>query len=87
MQQPCCLNHHAMAHVPDLPWTPLRAAILSIPGPRLSLIPSLAGSVWFVTLAGLLLTWIARGMPRYPGQRNPDVALAATNPILSYSHG
>lgn len=77
MQQPCCFNHHAMAHVPDLAWTPLRAAILSIPGPRLLLIPSLAGSVWFVTLAGLLLTWIARGMPRYPGQRNPDVALAA----------
>ena len=58
----------------DLFWTPLRTIILSIPPSRLLLFPSIGGSIWFVTLAGLLLTWIARGMPQYPGQRNPDVA-------------
>lgn len=63
--------------MPDILWAPLRVLILSIPPSRLLLIPSLGGSVWFATLTGLLMTWIARGMPRYPGQRNPDVASVA----------
>ncbi|PLB39182.1 uncharacterized protein BDW47DRAFT_124807 [Aspergillus candidus] len=55
-------------------WSLLHAIILDIPPTRLPLFPALAGSVWFLTLASLLLTWIARGMPRYPGQSNPHVA-------------
>lgn len=55
-------------------WSTLHAIILDIPPTRLPLFPALAGSVWFLTLASLLLTWIARGMPRYPGQSNPHVA-------------
>ncbi|PLN84646.1 hypothetical protein BDW42DRAFT_162402 [Aspergillus taichungensis] len=55
-------------------WSTLHAIILDIPPTRLPLFPALAGSVWFLTLASLLLTWIARGMPQYPGQSNPHVA-------------
>ncbi|KAF2108316.1 Frag1/DRAM/Sfk1 [Lophiotrema nucula] len=45
-----------------------------VPLNRLWVFPALAGTAWFITLAGLLLTWIARGTPRYPGQQNPYVA-------------
>lgn len=55
-------------------WSILHAIILDIPPTRLPLFPALAGSVWLLTLASLLLTWIARGMPRYPGQSNPHIA-------------
>ncbi|KAL5360181.1 Frag1/DRAM/Sfk1 family-domain-containing protein [Aspergillus floccosus] len=58
----------------DALWFFLHILILNIPPTRLPLFPALAGSVWFLTLASLLLTWIARGMPRYPGQSNPKVA-------------
>ncbi|KAL4898387.1 Frag1/DRAM/Sfk1 family-domain-containing protein [Aspergillus ambiguus] len=58
----------------DAVWCFLHILILNIPPTRLVLFPALAGSVWFLTLASLLLTWIARGMPRYPGQSNPHVA-------------
>ncbi|OJJ35693.1 hypothetical protein ASPWEDRAFT_111076 [Aspergillus wentii DTO 134E9] len=58
----------------DSLWPPLHAVILNIPPSRLPLFPSLAGAAWFVTLAGLILTWIAHGTPQYPGQSNPDVA-------------
>ena len=78
----------SFSQFPDLLWSPLRTIILRIPPSRLLLIPSLGGSVWFVTLAGLLLTWIARGMPQYPGQRSPDVAsvtLILFHPLLHYS--
>ncbi|KAE8146142.1 Frag1/DRAM/Sfk1 family-domain-containing protein [Aspergillus avenaceus] len=58
----------------DTTWFFLHIIILNIPPTRLFLFPALAASVWFATLASLLLTWIARGMPRYPGQSNPHVA-------------
>ncbi|RAL04972.1 uncharacterized protein BO80DRAFT_373281 [Aspergillus ibericus CBS 121593] len=58
----------------DSIWAFLHAVILNIPPSRLIIFPSLAGSVWFLTLAALLLTWLGRGMPVYPGQSNPDVA-------------
>ncbi|KAH8423002.1 uncharacterized protein LDX57_000758 [Aspergillus melleus] len=58
----------------DSLWCSLHGIILNIPPTRLPLFPALAGSVWFLTLASLLLTWIARGMPQYPGQSNPHVA-------------
>ncbi|KAG2421775.1 hypothetical protein HFD88_005751 [Aspergillus terreus] len=58
----------------DALWFFLHILILNIPPTRLALFPALAGSVWFLTLASLLLTWVARGMPRYPGQSNPKVA-------------
>ncbi|KAL3477972.1 Frag1/DRAM/Sfk1 family-domain-containing protein [Aspergillus californicus] len=54
-------------------WAALHFTILNIPPSRLPLFPSLAGSVWFLTLSSLLLTWIARGMKPYPGQSNPHV--------------
>ncbi|RAK72908.1 uncharacterized protein BO72DRAFT_500579 [Aspergillus fijiensis CBS 313.89] len=58
----------------DTIWSFLHVTILNIPPSRLPIFPSLAGSVWFLTLASLLLTWLARGMPQYPGQSNPHVA-------------
>ncbi|PLB45395.1 hypothetical protein P170DRAFT_512097 [Aspergillus steynii IBT 23096] len=58
----------------DSVWCSLHGIILNIPPTRLPLFPALAGSVWFLTLASLLLTWIARGRPQYPGQSNPHVA-------------
>ncbi|OJJ73001.1 hypothetical protein ASPBRDRAFT_151691 [Aspergillus brasiliensis CBS 101740] len=58
----------------DSIWAFLHAIILNIPPSRLYIFPSMAGTVWFLTLASLLLTWLARGMPVYPGQSNPDVA-------------
>ncbi|PYI04239.1 hypothetical protein BO78DRAFT_399102 [Aspergillus sclerotiicarbonarius CBS 121057] len=58
----------------DSIWAFLHAVVLNIPPSRLIIFPSLAGSVWFLTLAALLLTWLGRGMPVYPGQSNPDVA-------------
>ncbi|PWY79807.1 hypothetical protein BO83DRAFT_375750 [Aspergillus eucalypticola CBS 122712] len=58
----------------DSIWAFLHATILNIPPSRLYIFPTLAGSVWFLTLASLLLTWLARGMPVYPGQSNPHVA-------------
>ncbi|KAB8069584.1 Frag1/DRAM/Sfk1 family-domain-containing protein [Aspergillus leporis] len=58
----------------DAIWFFLHILILNIPPSRLVLFPPLSGSVWFVTLASLLLTWIARGMPKYPGQSNSHVA-------------
>ncbi|KAF1979617.1 hypothetical protein BU23DRAFT_496338 [Bimuria novae-zelandiae CBS 107.79] len=45
-----------------------------IPLHRLWIFPVIAGTSWFVTLAAMLLTWVARGCPRYPGQRNPYIA-------------
>ncbi|THC96119.1 hypothetical protein EYZ11_004393 [Aspergillus tanneri] len=58
----------------DSIWCFLHGIILNIPPNRLPLFPALAGSVWFLTLASLLLTWIAYGMPQYPGQYNPHIA-------------
>ncbi|PYH77119.1 hypothetical protein BO82DRAFT_378253 [Aspergillus uvarum CBS 121591] len=58
----------------DTIWSFLHVNILNIPPSRLPIFPSLAGSVWCLTLASLLLTWLARGMPQYPGQSNPHVA-------------
>ncbi|GLA23668.1 hypothetical protein ACMYSQ_011361 [Aspergillus niger] len=58
----------------DSTWAFLHAVILNIPPSRLYIFPTLAGTVWFLTLASLLLTWLARGMPVYPGQSNPHVA-------------
>ncbi|KAK8183510.1 Frag1/DRAM/Sfk1 [Phyllosticta capitalensis] len=47
---------------------------MRIPLHRLWLLPLVSGVVWFVTLLSLLLRWVARGTPRYPGQSNPYVA-------------
>lgn len=58
----------------DTIWLFLHVFILNIPPSRLVLFPAFAGSAWFLTLASLLLTWFARGMPQYPGQSNPHVA-------------
>ncbi|RAL10738.1 uncharacterized protein BO97DRAFT_406732 [Aspergillus homomorphus CBS 101889] len=58
----------------DTIWSSLHIIILNIPPSRLPIFPALAGSIWFLTLATLLLTWLGRGMPRYPGQSNPHVA-------------
>ncbi|KAL2863557.1 Frag1/DRAM/Sfk1 family-domain-containing protein [Aspergillus lucknowensis] len=65
------LNHLLRCH--DHIWAALHFTILNIPPYRLYLFPSLAGSVWFLTLTSLLLTWIGRGMRPYPGQSNPHV--------------
>ncbi|KAF9887654.1 hypothetical protein FE257_009747 [Aspergillus nanangensis] len=65
---------HILSHCHDFLWSFLHGFILNIPPTRLPLFPALAGSVWFLTLASLLLTWLARGMPRYPGQSNPHTA-------------
>ncbi|PWY65304.1 hypothetical protein BO70DRAFT_383324 [Aspergillus heteromorphus CBS 117.55] len=58
----------------DSVWASLHAVILNIPPSRLRIFPFLAGLVWFLTLSALLLTWLGRGMPKYPGQSNPHVA-------------
>ncbi|KAE8416901.1 Frag1/DRAM/Sfk1 family-domain-containing protein [Aspergillus pseudocaelatus] len=58
----------------DSAWFFLHVFILNIPPSRLFLFPALAGSVWFLTLASLLLIWLAHGMPQYPGQSNQHVA-------------
>ncbi|KAF2445450.1 hypothetical protein P171DRAFT_520236 [Karstenula rhodostoma CBS 690.94] len=47
---------------------------LRIPRDRLWLLPCIAGTAWFLTLAVMLLTWVGRGCPRYPGQQNPYIA-------------
>ena len=52
-------------------WSFLHFVVLGIPPSRLHVIPVLAGLVWFVTLSILLLSWIAHGMPHYPGQEHP----------------
>lgn len=52
-------------------WSSLHFVILNIPPSRLPLFPLLAGLVWLATLASLLLSWVAHGMPRYPGQNYP----------------
>jgi hypothetical protein len=49
---------------------------------RLWLFPAVSGTAWFITLAALLLTWIARGTPTYPDQSNPYVALVLTICVL-----
>ncbi|KAF2639979.1 hypothetical protein P280DRAFT_24384 [Massarina eburnea CBS 473.64] len=48
-----------------------------VPLHRLWLFPAVAGTSWFVTLAAMLLTWIGRGCPRYPGQQNPYIAFVS----------
>ncbi|PYH88093.1 hypothetical protein BO71DRAFT_366067 [Aspergillus ellipticus CBS 707.79] len=58
----------------DSIWASLHGVVLNIPPSRLRIFPFLAGSVWFLTLSTLLLTWLGRGMPKYPGQSNPHVA-------------
>ncbi|KAE8134041.1 Frag1/DRAM/Sfk1 family-domain-containing protein [Aspergillus pseudotamarii] len=58
----------------DSAWFFLHVFILNIPPSRLFLFPALAGSVWFLTLASLLLIWLVHGMPQYPGQSNQHVA-------------
>ena len=60
--------------VQDLLWSPFRSLVLSIPPSRLPFFPIITGATWFITLSALLLTWLGRGMPQYPGQSNPDVA-------------
>lgn len=52
-------------------WSSLHFVVLNIPPSRLPLFPTLAGLVWLGTLSGLLLSWVAHGMPRYPGQNYP----------------
>ncbi|KAF1963239.1 hypothetical protein CC80DRAFT_294 [Byssothecium circinans] len=52
----------------------LRIPVHIVPLHRLWLFPVVAGTSWFVTLAAMLLTWIGRGCPHYPGQQNPYVA-------------
>jgi uncharacterized membrane protein len=47
---------------------------ISVPLHRLWLFPLLAGSSWLLRLSALLITWVAEGVPRYPGQSNPYVA-------------
>ncbi|KAL2845439.1 Frag1/DRAM/Sfk1 family-domain-containing protein [Aspergillus pseudoustus] len=54
-------------------WAALHVTILNIPPNRLYHFPLLAGTVWFLTLTSLLLTWVARGMRPYPGQSNPHI--------------
>ncbi|GAD97812.1 hypothetical protein AOR_1_1722194 [Paecilomyces variotii No. 5] len=63
-----------MEQVPLPVWPVVRIIILQIPPSRLFLFPFIAGTVWFLTLSALLLTWLGRGSPRYPGQGNPYVA-------------
>lgn len=60
--------------VPIPVWSTVRIIILQIPPYRLFLFPFMAGAVWFLTLSALLITWLARGAPRYPGQGNPYIA-------------
>ena len=43
---------------------------------RFWLLPLISGAAWFITLASLLLFWLAQGRPRYPFQADPDVAYA-----------
>ncbi|OCL13231.1 hypothetical protein AOQ84DRAFT_283540 [Glonium stellatum] len=45
-----------------------------VPLQHLWLCPFLAGLAWFFTLFALLVTWLAKGMPKYPMQSNPCVA-------------
>ncbi|KAF2195162.1 hypothetical protein K469DRAFT_698722 [Zopfia rhizophila CBS 207.26] len=47
---------------------------IPIPLRHLWLFPLIAGTFWFLTLAALLITWLANGMPKYPKQSNPYVA-------------
>ncbi|KAF2807822.1 uncharacterized protein BDZ99DRAFT_464732 [Mytilinidion resinicola] len=47
---------------------------IRIPLQHLWLFPFISGTAWFVTLAVLLITWFAEGMPKYPLQSNPYVA-------------
>ncbi|KAL4868245.1 hypothetical protein BDV12DRAFT_170022, partial [Aspergillus spectabilis] len=54
-------------------WAALHITILNIPPTRLYLFPLLAGTAWLVTLTGLLLRWVTRGMRPYPGQSNPYI--------------
>ncbi|CAI6335020.1 unnamed protein product [Periconia digitata] len=51
-----------------------RIPVHVLPLRRLYLFPAIAGASWFVTLAAMLLTWVAKGCPTYPGQRNPYIA-------------
>lgn len=63
-----------MATDPLPVWPVVRIVVLKIPPYRLFLFPFMAASVWFLTLSILMLTWLARGTPRYPGQGNPYIA-------------
>jgi hypothetical protein len=47
---------------------------IPVPLHRLWILPFLAGTAWFVTITTLLATWLAKGKPKYPKQRNPYVA-------------
>ncbi|KAF2835015.1 hypothetical protein M501DRAFT_477228 [Patellaria atrata CBS 101060] len=47
---------------------------LRVPPRHLWLFPFVSGASWLLTLTALLITWIAKGMPRYPHQTNPYVA-------------
>lgn len=38
------------------------------------ILPLLGGTAWFLTLAILLIYWLAEGLPVYPSQNNPYVA-------------
>ncbi|KAE8378700.1 hypothetical protein BDV26DRAFT_184530 [Aspergillus bertholletiae] len=58
----------------DSAWCFLHVLILNIPPSRLFLFPALTGSIWLLTLASLLLVWLVRGMPQYPGRSNPHFA-------------
>lgn len=65
-----------LVHLDGCLWSSLHIVILNIPPSRLPLFLRLAGLVWFATLAGLLLSWITHGMPRYPGQTYPIAFVA-----------
>ncbi|KAJ6136531.1 hypothetical protein N7512_001691 [Penicillium capsulatum] len=47
-------------HVLDICWSPLRTFVLNIPPSRFRHFPVFAGSIWFLTLAALLFTWLGR---------------------------
>lgn len=38
------------------------------------ILPLLGGTAWFLTLAILLIFWLAEGRPVYPSQINPYIA-------------
>lgn len=63
--------HNPLVFIDACLWSFLHFLVLNIPPARLPVFPVLAGLVWLVTLSTLLLSWVAHGMPHYPGQEHP----------------
>lgn len=63
--------HNPLIFIDACLWSFLHFLVLNIPPSRLPVFPVLAGLVWLVTLSTLLLSWVAHGMPHYPGQEHP----------------